>query len=491
MKQSKTIKVLLAFFLLSTYSCSLDDDNSGFFYSLDDFNNAFAGTYSQLIEFTNSYYLLSEFSTDELVVPPGTNHPDFDILNRLNEHTWRPDDELIREFWNFAYTGIQAANLAIFISQQDNFSIGATAVAEVRTLRAFYYYLLLDLVGNVPVVTESTDLSESLTQNTRAELFAFIESEIKAVLSQLPEESNYSLVRKDMARTLLAKLYLNAEIYTGTAQWEKCLEECEAIIDNGEYELVDNFFDVFSPSNGNIADNEIIFPIVYQRGNFLAPMNLPIKSLHPAQLINGSSVTDNFPNWAVTPEVYQLFDHGNDLRADALYLGLQINMDGDTIRDAAGTAIDYQLTFDENNPFLSGPRVSKYQLDSLDLLSADNDFVLFRYADVLMMKAEAHNELGQTSTAIDLINEVRSRSMLAPLSVDNFNQASLRERILTERATEFFMEGCRRQDLIRHGKFCGNWALKLPDDDCNKRILFPIPADALLNSPELVQNPGY
>ena len=142
---------------------------------------------------------------------------------------------------------------------------------------------------------------------------------------------------------------------------------------------------------------------------------------------------------------------------------------------------------------MSGVRVVKYPADDADRFSGGNDFNVFRYADVLLMKAEALNELGDLGEAVELINQVRARSYSSgqALNAGDFNKESLRDQILQERSNEFFWEGHRRQDLIRHGKFCEARSTKPMDDDCNKRMLYPIPQQAMDSDPNMVQNPGY
>ena len=156
--------------------------------------------------------------------------------------------------------------------------------------------------------------------------------------------------------------------------------------------------------------------------------------------------------------------------------------------------MQYDLDFRGSNPYLGGYRVFKYALDPTKINYGDNDIIIFRYADVLLMQAEALNELDDLPGAIDLINQVRERAYTtaAPLVVANFTKESLRTQILQERSNELFWEGWRRQDLIRHDAFCGAWSQKeAGSDDCEKRNLFPLPAEVLEFNTTLVQNPGY
>ncbi len=168
---------------------------------------------------------------------------------------------------------------------------------------------------------------------------------------------------------------------------------------------------------------------------------------------------------------------------------------GSAILDAAGDTVNYNLNFSRSNQFINGYRVLKYAMDDTKANYGDNDFVIFRYADVLLMQAEAMNELGESASAIDRINEVRQRAYItaSPLSAGDFTQETLRTQILKERSNELFWEGWRRQDLIRQGLFCtASWTqrLRIPDA-CENLELFPIPAAVLDLNTSLVQNTGY
>ena len=411
----------------------------------------------------------------------------------MHEHTWDANHSQILVFWNTAYSGLQAANFALLVADELSAVISSEEIAEARGMRAFYYYLLLDILGNVPLVTEDSSADVPAPQASRQELFDFIEQELLDLVNNLDTSPSYGHFDRGTAHTLLAKLYLNAEVYTGTPQWEKAKIACDNVINSGRYMLNEDFSANFTASNHVGGADEIIFPCIFFAGGTGLIMDFARRSLHPAAYSPTFPSLTIFRNWATTPEFYQLFDVDNDIRTDALYEGQQFNLDGSEVTDGDGELVNYTVELDESKPFTSGVRIAKYPGDDLDRFSGGNDFIIFRYADVLLMKAEALNELNDVSGAVELINQVRARAFNPeqPLMAGNFSQETMRDQILKERANELFWEGTRRQDLIRHGKFCEARPTKPADDDCGKRILFPLPRIAMEADPALVQNPGY
>ena len=290
-------------------------------------------------------------------------------------------------------------------------------------------------------------------------------------------------------------------MYTGTPQWEKCLATCREISVGGRFNLLPDYFENFDPNNHIAATEEIIFYNIFNVSAVPTgiQMNLQSRSLHLAHF----GIVDRVqsPFLAVPPDFYNSFQHGEDKRANAFIIGPQFSdfdtTDGTPLEDTQGEQINYTLDI-PGFPIAeesSGVRVLKYQLDpSSNGLDANNDFAIFRLSDIILMEAEALNELGDGPGAIELINRVRNRGFAssgADIEDTGFNQTSLRDQILLERGHELFWEGFRRQDLIRHGKFCEERLYKPVDDDCEKRKLFPIPQAVIDVNDAIVQNPGY
>jgi len=457
-----------------------------------DFENALAATYNFLGAYGDYYLPISNLSSDEAGIPGfGSNLSSADDLTEMLKHEWTPENTLTNILWGDLYNAVNAANNGLALVTEIKETIPANRLAEARALRAFNYFLLLDIFGNVQAFKEDVLLGNvNVPQLTRAQVFDFIEAELLEIIPQMDETPKYGFMTKSVAQTLLAKLYLNASVYTGTPEWSACRDACAAIIGSGHYSLATDYFDLFATNNQSVGGNEIILastesPAIHQSR----------LSVHPAQVDTKNPSTNGFFNYAATPELVQSFDLINDRRGDALLRGVQTTSAGDVILDAAGDTVQYDQDFRGGSQFLNGYRVLKYEIDATKINYGDNDIVIFRYADVLLMQAEALNELDDLSGAIDLINDVRARSYdpAMPLSVGDFTKETLRTQILQERSQELFWEGWRRQDLIRHDAFCTQtWSQKeAPADDCQKRLLFPIPKEVLEINTNLVQNPGY
>lgn len=456
-----------------------------------DFENALAASYNFLGVFGDYYLPMSTLSSDEMGIPGfGANLSNTTALTEIITHQWTPTNDLGSILWTELYNGVNAANSALALASQLNEDVSTRAIAEAKALRAFNYFLLLDLFGNILTFEEDVlQGNVNIPQLSRAEVFNFVEAELQEALPDLGEEVNYGFITKDVVQTLLAKLYLNAEVYTGTPDWAACRTACEAVISGGHYSLSMDYFDLFAVNNSSSGSSEII--LASTESPVIHPSRL---SVHPAQIDTKNPSTSGFFNYAATPEMVQSFDLDNDQRAEALLRGVQRTTAGAVILDAAADTVQYSLLFRGGNPYLNGYRVLKYALDPTKTNYGDNDIPILRYADVLLMKAEALNELDDLQGAIDLINQVRARAyqMASPLEATDFNKQSLRMQILEERTNELFWEGWRRQDLIRHDAFCAPWTQKESGtDDCQIRALFPIPSSALNLNTNLVQNPGY
>ncbi|MEZ5042984.1 MAG: RagB/SusD family nutrient uptake outer membrane protein [Saprospiraceae bacterium] len=484
------IRYVLGLMILMLMACTPKSNDPEF--TIVDFENGLTVAYNYLAIFGNNYQPINDLSSDQIGIPGlGANLTIGDNLKELLTHTWTPGNTMVNNLWTNLYNGVNAANNTLAIAAEVAEEIGADELAEARALRAFEFFLLMDVFGNVQAFKEDVlSGNVSVPQLKRAEVFTFIETELKEIIPLLKPEPSYGKITRPVAQAILAKLYLNAEVYTGTANWAACRDACAAIIASNAYHLVDDYFDLFAIENATLADQSLL--MVSTIPPSIHPSRLTI---HPAQINVNSPSTSGFQNWAAIPEFYNLFDKINDKRALAFLIGPQKTANGTAILDASGNPIDYTSDYRNTSIYNSGARVLKYALDPTKTNYGDNDIVILRYADVLLMEAEALNELGDLNGAVALINQVRARAytVAAPLNVGDFTQESLRAQILKERSQELMWEGWRRQDLIRHGQFCsGTWTQKLTvDDDCEKRKLFPIPQSVLDVNATLVQNPGY
>ena len=411
----------------------------------------------------------------------------------------------------------------------------ATFISELTAMRAFYYFWLLDAFGNVPIVTSFVDAEEAPSQPSsdfaegRRMVFDFVERELVDNLGNLSADprGTYARMNQFVARMTLAKLYLNAEVYTGSARWNDALTQLDAIINSGNYSLAANYHDNFAIQNDGSPEN--IFVVPFDKV-FLTGFNLHQMTFH-----YGSQNTYNFQfqpwnGWSATQKLYEsVIDPDQNPGPQGEVWGVNPTADDAGLERVQGTMDDRlgnfvvgpQYTaagdrvldtgiysdFDLNGPPLTftpamndlqavacrqcGARIGKYQLENGIGSSMSNDFVIFRYADVLLMKAEAlWRQSAGSGEALALVNQVRMRSGVHP-----FTELDA-DKLLAERGRELFWEQLRRQDLIRFAGVEGGatryndpWQFK-PVSDAYRNV-GPIPRNQLETNSNLVQNPGY
>ncbi|MCK4754668.1 MAG: RagB/SusD family nutrient uptake outer membrane protein, partial [Calditrichia bacterium] len=434
------------------------------------------------------YVFLQEVSSDAIFLPTrGGDWDDGGIWPELQEHTWTPTHSHVNGACMGAYSGIASSNSAIdFLKSSPGDSLLISSlIAEARFLRSFYYWWLLDLFRNVPLVTDPTpDPNNPPAQNTPLEVFNFIVAEINAALPDLEEsfgEENYGRVTKGAANALLATVYLNAEVYTDIAMWTECVDACDAVINSGNYDLMSTFNDVFALENEGPGNVENILVVVHRPETgfgFVRQMATLHYNQLPSSPWNGFSVLADF---------YNAFDT-SDVRIDQLLVGPQVVLGGPNAGEPAFDRYGNPLIFTVESPLTgategNGVRMLKWPVDpNASGSNAGNDYAIFRYSHILLAKAEAQFMLGATGDALALVNYVRERAFepdepLASITLDD---------ILAERGFELLWEGFRRQDLIRTGHFLEAWTLKEASGECRK--IFPIPQLQLDANPNLVQN---
>jgi len=486
-----------------------------FYNNEDEVIGGLASVYANLRTTNDEYYNISDISTDEIIVPTrGQDWYDNGKWLDIHRQTFSPASpaglDNINSAWTNLFIGVARANVVLSGIENVNFASKATVTAELRVLRAFYYFLLNDLFGGVPIVTDVS--IEPRPQNTRAEVFAFIESELKAARPDLPAKWSQDMngrVTQGAVDAMLASLYLNAQVMSGTVsatglqpgtqRWQDALTEANAVINSGNYALAtDASMACGSPGCGwrknFTADNnltpEIIFAVKYVNVTDIG-LNFLMRALHYNQYSGAEAPWNGFSTLADT---YAAFDP-NDERRFIFLAGPQVNL-------ATGQpALDRQnhpLVFDPNIPDVTaaaegaGVRIDKWPLDPNHVnRNNGNDYAWFRLGEMYLIRAEAENELGQTAAAIADINLLRARVFSPPKPIaTTLTQAQVRDAILQERLFEMTAEGKRRQDLIRMNKFTqGTWYAKTAFDPW--KILFPIPQTQIETNPMLVQNPGY
>ena len=432
-------------------------------------------------------------SSDAGIVPTrGTDWAENGQWARLHEHDFNAEDFYADFAWPPLYSGINNANRIIFQLEETGTDAALQTVKELRVLRAINYYYLMDMYGSVPLVTSFADAEENPGNNTRAEIFAFVTSEVEAVINDMPTDvaSTYGKINKWVAHALLAKIYLNAEVYVGTPQWDKVIEHTDAIINSGNYNLAADFFDNFSISNETSPEN--IFVFVYDR-IFSGGMSVAVRSLHYESQKTYNFTAQPWNGYSSLEDFYNKFDD-DDVRKKSFVVGPQFDSAGNPLMDASAEPTDPNGQAVEFTPEITGlrealrqegTRIGKFEFElGGDPANMSNDFPLFRYGDILLTKAEAELRLGNTADALVLVNMIRERAGVPVLA------ALTLEDMLDERGRETAFEGYRRQDQIRFGTFNDAWQFK-PADPSDHVNIFPISRNQLEANPNLQQNPGY
>lgn len=448
----------------------------------------------------NGLFEVQELSTETSAAPAKFGPwDDGGIWARLHRHEWENNAWFINGTWNMCFGGISTCNRLIEEFQATSGDVTA-AVNELRGLRALYLYTAMDLWGGVPLVTSFADAETNPSRAPREEVFAFIESELKDIIPALPEDpkgENYARMNKWAAMALLARMYLNAEVYTGTARWQDAADYAQQIIDGGKFDLQPNYLDNFVTNNDGSIENILV---VAQSVNSGGAFNMHMRTLHPLSKETYGFTTGPWNGYTALEEFYNSFDD-TDVRKDIFIVGQQYTLSGEPIQDPNGAIeIDSKGNPDpDGTPLIftpeinelwpkafsqSGARIGKYEFAiGLDL-AMDNDFPIFRYAEVLLVRAEALWRMNPGSAeAVELVRMVRERAGLG--EINPLTEDALYHEIQRELA----FEAQARTIMIRFDRFNNTWWEKTITDP-NKN-LFPIPTAQLNGNPNLTQNPGY
>jgi hypothetical protein len=357
--------------------------------------------------------------------------------------------------------------------------------------------MLMDLFGGVQIVT-TTEIAPR-ERNTRAEVFAFIEQELLEVRGALPDEwpdaSNGRLTR-GAANAILASLYLNAEVFTGTvdagglqrgtARWQDAVDVADEILNSGVYSLATDWKANFRADNHLSPENIFVVKYIAQEG---LGFEMIYRGLHYTQ-----ATPAPWNGFATIAETYFAFDR-DDLRDDIFLVGPQVNVEtGQPVNDRTGQPLIFTPEIEDITSATEGEGVRIYKFPADPNAAGQfhgNDYPYFRLGEIYLIKAEALNELGRTDEAIDLVNStIRARVFNPPKPLPlGMSQAAFRDAILNERLFELTAEAKRRMDLIRHDQYLQPWSHKEQREA--HRVLFPIPQGHMNANPLLVQNPGY
>lgn len=384
--------------------------------------------------------------------------------------------------------------------------------AEARFLRAYFYWMALDVFGDVPFTTENSPFGGGVNpkQASRKDVFDYCISELTALAaddSPMPAaRSNYPRADKGAVLGLLARMYLNAEVYTGTPMWQEAKDACEDIFTMG-YSLCPEYADLFRGDNGENPEalNEVLFGISYDAEqtqsyggtSYLTLAAIAAPDVSSTQMING--VNNGWGGIRVPYEYVEKYfnvrnaDYSagtydvNDKRGRMFYIkGRSESMDGALYVFLNGWSC---LKF---NNIPHNMDQDSYLATAASKAYSDIDFPMIRLGEIYLIYAEACMNLGQANTALPKVQDLAARAgVTAPTSITQ-------EWLIEERARELMWEGHRRTDLIRYGKFTSSsflWTYKGGSfsgqgfDDHMK--IFAIPASELASNPELHQNPGY
>ena len=457
-----------------------------------------------------------EATSDECMFPTrGKDWWDGGVFQQDFLHEWTSQHRDVVATWNELSTCIARSNYSLFLLDdfEESQEVGWFR-AEMRFHTAFCMYYYIDLYGKAPYrdYTEMDFANVNPEVFNRTDGFNFIVSEVKEILPLLGDKNvvPYGRPNKDAARMLLAKLYLNKEVYTGEAAYDSCLTYVNELINSGRYALNPDYFYIFSYDNyNNYTNNDEAILVAVNDDREDLGQNPEIgwvqQTFHYNQLLggnysgwNGCVAPEDFLNNTMIPHT----DTATDVRwrddriydIAAVYMGFnygqQYNPDGSIVTDRDNKPLSFTWDCPLSGAGESeGVRVLKYipKIPPINSHRYDNDFVIWRIADAYLMRAECNLRLGNSTDALQDINSIRAirnAPLLSSVELDD---------ILAERALELYWEGHRRQDLIRFGKFLDS-RINKPDVSPATRLILPIPQasiDAIDDPAALSQNPGY
>jgi hypothetical protein len=487
----------------------------------DAINGAFAELRNSGTAFHSSYYSLQSIASDEQVIATkGGDWFDGGILLELHRHTYNATHGFIVNAWNSSYGAINTCNELIA-----NPDLEASQKDQVRALRAYFYMRLCDMFGRVKIITQPRS---DAPQVSRLEVYKFIESELLSVLgisavtadmdlsnSLLGEAPNQYRITRWAAMGILAKLYLNAEVYSGTPEWSKAALAAIYVIDKGPYSIcgpnckvtnlgrrpgvatdpadLTGYAAVFAPNNQNNPEN--IFTVEYDEAK-AGGMNFSQMNLHYASQFSYNLAEQPWNGYATLEEFYNKYAQNDARRVASFLAGPQFDFGGSAILDYASDDGDLVLSYTPaineifpNSLREAGVRAAKFSYKQFGRNDMDNDYPIVRLGEMYLIRAEGlarSRNNWNDSDVLAAMRVIRERAGLTAYSTGQLNA----NEFLNERGREMFVEGTRRTDLIRFGEYNKAWWEK-PASPATRNV-FPIPQDAI-NAPNsgLTQNPGY
>ncbi|MFP4845126.1 RagB/SusD family nutrient uptake outer membrane protein [Winogradskyella sp. PE311] len=482
-------------------------------------SGALAASYARLRNGSaghGSYYSIQTVASDEMAIgQKGGDWFDGGIWLDMHRHTVNSSNGPINGTWVDAYGGIAEVNLAL------SGALSPDEMAQAKTIRAFFYWRLLDLYGRVKLITAP---GADAPQSSRTDVFNFVEQELLDAIgiaavtgsmdlssSNLGTSNDPYIVNQYAAMGLLAKLYLNAEVYTGTGRYQEAAWAAGYVIDNGPYQLCDSgcsvtnlakrpavdtdpdqltgYAAVFAPNNQ--FNPEMVWSIYYDQAN-AGGMNFSQMNLHYSSQQTFALDAQPWNGYQVLEEFYNSYED-TDSRKEANFLaGPQLDFGGSALLDFAADDDNLQVDYtpeitelEPNSVRQSGVRASKFSFQLFGRPDMNNDYPIMRLGDLYLIRGEAMaRNAGDWNMALADVNTIRARagvSALASLTADSF---------FDERGREMFQEASRRTDRVRFGKWGDSWWQKTNSDAF--RTVFPIPQEQIeASAGTLTQNPGY
>ena len=440
-------------------------------------------------------FSMQEVSSDEMIIPQrGGDWYDGGYWLRTQQHDFGSDIPGLNGTWSMLYGCISVCNRYINKAPVLIPAKSTEVVAELRALRALCYFYLCDMFGNVPLIKSYPGVLEEAATKSRLEIYNFIESELNAATPALSKNPTYGRINYWAAKSILAKLYLNAQVYKGAAELDKCIAACDEVINSTKYSLESDYYNNFNATNDNSKENILVVPYneVTRQG-----FNLDQMTLHYASQKTFKLTDQPWNGYCSLAEFYNSYD-ATDKRKANFIAGQQFEADGVTkllddgaeANDPDGKPLNYTPEVNELFPNAlrqAGARVGKFKFKIGATPNLDNDYPLFRLGDIILSKAEAlWRKNAGDATALLLVNQIRTRAGATPfvlLTSDN---------LLAERGREMFAESWRRNDMIRFGKFFKKYdKFKTADGEAACKGLFPIPKDQINSNAQLKQNECY
>ncbi|MDR1381014.1 MAG: RagB/SusD family nutrient uptake outer membrane protein [Tannerella sp.] len=535
----KTYSKLLTILLLTAGTGSCGNDltenvyssvtEQSYNYGEKDFAPIVASVYPPLRNVCDhwGYFCAQEVTADAIVMPPNASGwDDGGVYRRMHYQTWTSEQDHVNNMWSWFYRGALIANNVIEQIESGTVPAPSSAekergLAEVRAMRAWYYWMICDNYGDAPLVTSRT--GDLPAKTPRQEIYNFIVAELNEVIPALSDEqggSMYGRMSRWAAKALLANIYLNAGVYAGQARWEECIAQCDDIINSGRCALSPDFRDPFR-ATGVENSKEVLFTVPFDK-NLAGGNSLHMFSWHGE--LKNKFQTEATP-WGSgcamgVSQFIDTYEVGDSRLEDSWLLGEQLAADGSPlfgVYDQKGEP----LVLVKDLPSASftketeGYRMNKFEVEPGSTSGSTTDVPLFRYAQVLMMKAECLLRLGRPGAG-DLVTQVRQRAFRDDPSkaavtdeqlqanssysygyVENYAVVDPGDRspvqfgrMYDELGWEFAWEMYRRRDAIRFGVYTTkSWLSHRPQGDY--RAVFPIPEQVITSNPNLEQNPNY